>query len=116
MARQVDFGKHYLAELGGCEQNKLKYVRDVKRALLNAAQKSKATILRYHFYQFKPHGVSGIIMIAESHFAIHTWPESNFAAFDVLTCGKMSPQKAIQELKKSLKAKRVKVRVLKRGF
>ncbi len=116
MVKNKNYGGHYLVELGGCNPQKLKFVKDVKKALITSARKSKATILKSYFYQFKPEGVSGIIMIAESHFSIHTWPEDGFVAFDVLTCGKMYPELAIKELKKILSAKKIRVRKFKRGF
>jgi len=56
--------------------------------MLEAATLAKATIIKAHFHQFVPQGVSGSVIIAESHFNIHTWPENNYAAVDLFTCGK----------------------------
>lgn len=111
-----EFGKHYLVEFIDCQADKLHTVRDVKKPFLTAAKHSQATVLKSFFYQFKPSGVTGIIFIAESHFSIHTWPEDRYVAFDILTCGRMYPQKAISYLRKFFKAKRVNVRVIPRGF
>ena len=71
----------------------------------------------YHFFhQFEPFGVSGIILISWSHFAVHTWPEDCYAAFDVFTCGEMVPELAIESLKEDFQAQRVDVQIIPRGF
>jgi len=112
-----EFGKHYIVELIGCDVEKIKVIKDVKKAFLHAARKSKATILKHFFHQFKPYGVTGIILIAWSHFAVHTWPEDNYVSLDILTCGEeMCPEIAINELKNSFNAKKTKVKILARGF
>ena len=110
------FGKHYLAEFIDCNPDKIKYIKEVKRSFLQAAEKSQAEIIDHHFHQFSPFGVSGVILIAWSHFAVHTWPEEGYAAFDVFTCGEMHPKVAIEELEKSFEAKKVEVQILSRGF
>ena len=109
------YGKHYLIELIHCDGEKLKFVPNVKKALLQAAKKSKAEILKSYFHQFRPFGVSGVIFIKESHFSIHTWPEDNYAGVDIQTCGRMYPQRAITELKNEFHAQKVKVRIFRRG-
>jgi len=62
-----------------------------------AAQAINATVLSGHFHQFEPHGVSGVLVISESHFAVHTWPELGYAAIDLFTCGekRLSPEAAL---------------------
>ncbi len=111
-----EFGKHYLVEFVGCDRGMLEYVTEVKSAFLQAAEKSRAAIIDYHFHQFEPCGVSGVILIAWSHFAVHTWPEDGYAAFDIFTCGEMYPEIAIEELKKSFRAEKAEVKILSRGF
>ena len=111
-----EFGKHYLIELIGCMDKKLMFVKDVRAIFLRAAFKSEATVLKSFFYQFKPDGVSGVILIAESHFSIHTWPEDRYASVDIQTCGKMYPPRAIEVLKKGFQAGKVIVKVIKRGI
>jgi len=111
-----EFGKHYLAEFIDCQREKISFVNEVKDIFLQAAVKSKAVILESFFHQFKPFGVSGIILIAWSHFAVHTWPEEKYAAFDVFTCGEMYPEVAVEELKVGFGAERVKTKILSRGF
>jgi S-adenosylmethionine decarboxylase len=114
--KRQEFGKHYLVEFVGCDPERLKTVDMVKAPFLEAAKLSGATLLGSQFHQFDPHGVSAMIFIAESHFSIHTWPESGYAAFDVLTCGVMEPERAIGHLKAFFKAKSVDIRVFSRGF
>ncbi len=111
-----EFGKHYVVEFIGCDPSKLKRVQDIKPILLKAAKVSQATVIKYFFHQYKPYGVTGIILIAESHFSIHTWPEDAYVAFDILTCGKMFPLKAIEYIQESLASQKVKIKVLSRGF
>ena len=110
------FGRHYLVELIGCDPRPLKRVADVQKLLLRAARKSQATILKYFFHQFAPAGVTGIILITESHFFIHTWPDDRYAALDIFTCGTMRPQAAIADLKKSFGAQKLRIRTFARGF
>ncbi|NLE65607.1 MAG: adenosylmethionine decarboxylase [Elusimicrobia bacterium] len=110
------FGQHYLVEYIGCEADRIAFVGPVREALLRAAEESRATILETFFHQFEPKGVSGMLFIAESHFSIHTWPEDGYAAFDVLTCGRMEPEKAVESLRKSLGARDVRCRVVSRGY
>lgn len=116
MPNRKEFGKHYLVEFVGCDPDRLKNEAEVVPAFLKAAQESGATILGSHSHQFKPYGVSAMIFIAESHFSLHTWPEDGYAAFDVLTCGQMSPEKAIASLKDHFKAQRVEVDLYSRGY
>lgn len=111
-----EFGKHYLVELMGCDAEKIKFVKDVKGIFNRSAVNSRATIIDDLYFQFEPAGVSGVIFIAESHFSIHTWPQDNYVGFDILTCGEMDPEIAIEELKEGFGAKRMKVKVIPRGF
>lgn len=81
-------GIHLLAELCDCDAVILNSINDIETILISAAIESGATVLNHMFHKFSPQGVSGVIVIAESHIAIHTWPEFNYAAVDVFTCGK----------------------------
>jgi len=116
MENKKEFGKHYLVEFFECDGEKLKYTNTVENILTVAAEKSRATILTSSFHQFKPVGVSGFILITESHFSIHTWPDDRFAAVDIFTCGHMEVQAAIDEMKRAFSAQNAKVQVVNRGF
>lgn len=111
-----EFGKHYIVELIGCNPEKIKYAKYIKKILLEAAARSKTKVLESFFHQFEPFGVTGMINISWSHFAFHSWPEENYAALDIFTCGEMDPKAAIQYLKKILEAKEAKIQVISRGF
>ena len=116
MNKATVLGKHYIVEYTGCTKDVLNKVEDIKPLFLKAAEESKATILKSDFHQFEPAGVTGYIFIAESHFSIHTWPEHNYVAFDILTCGDMEPEKAINFLTEGLGAKKTDINIIERGF
>ena len=81
----------------------------------SAALACGATIVQSCFHRFSPYGVSGVVVIAESHLAIHTWPEIGFAAFDVFMCGRCDPHAAIPVLRRRFRPARESVRVERRG-
>ena len=112
----INYGTHFLVELVGCDPERIKYVQNVRPILLNAAQNCGAKILANHFHQFEPFGVTGIILIAESHFALHTFPETGYVAFDILTCGEMDAMAAINEVRVNINAGKIKVRKFIRGL
>ena len=80
-------GTHLLVELRDCNPKILKDLKKVKNALVSAAKEAKATIVDISFHEFSPFGISGMVIIAESHLSIHTWPEYSYAAVDIFTCG-----------------------------
>lgn len=90
--------------------------REIKKILLEAARKSGNTPLKFSFYKFSPQGVTGVLLLSESHIAIHSWPEIQYEAIDIFTCGKNTkPYVALTYLKKVFKPKKVVVTELKRG-
>ncbi len=116
MTTRSDFGKHYLVDFLGCDPETIKFVDVTKEIFVRAAKESKATVVGEAFSQFEPFGVSGVLLIAESHFSIHTWPEDGFVGVDIFTCGEeMDPDIAIAVLREGLRAETVKVKVLLRG-
>lgn len=82
-------GTHLLLELFSCREHVLNDVQFIEETLLEAARRGNATIIQSFFHHFSPYGVSGVVVISESHIAIHTWPEHGFAAIDVFTCGNL---------------------------
>ncbi len=92
-------GRHLLTEFTGCEVTPLADLEGVTRAMLEAASASGATIVTHSFHHFSPHGVSGAVIIAESHLAIHTWPEHGFAAVDFFSCGAVDMERGVAHLK-----------------
>ncbi|MGA1843017.1 MAG: adenosylmethionine decarboxylase [bacterium] len=109
-------GRQILAEFFECDSQVLNSIDAVKMFMQEAAAISQATIVQSVFHMFNPHGVSGVVIIAESHFAIHTWPEYGYAAVDLFTCGEqVDPWKAFESLKESFKAAKVMTMEIKRG-
>lgn len=110
------FGDHYLVDFHGCDAKVIETVEPTEKALLRAAIDCGSTIIQHHFHQFSPHGVTGIIVIAESHISVHTWPENGFAAVDIFTSGEtMKPGVAIDILERAFRAERVDVMNFARG-
>ena len=110
-------GKHLLLELKDCDREVLNDLDFLKDTLLAAASEAGATIMGESFHQFNPHGVSGVVIIAESHLFIHTWPECGYAAIDVFTCGdSVQPEKAVQKLLGGLRAKSHSIMEIQRGI
>jgi S-adenosylmethionine decarboxylase len=91
-------GMHLLVDLWGA--NNLTDPATIDRALSEAAEAAGATILHSHFHHFGPDGgVSGVLVLAESHISIHTWPERDFAAIDIFMCGACDPYLSLPVLK-----------------
>ncbi|MCX6111987.1 MAG: adenosylmethionine decarboxylase [Proteobacteria bacterium] len=99
-------GRHVLVDLHGCNPELLKRVDFISKVMYEAAKQSEATIVGKFFKQFEPWGVSGVIIIAESHISIHTWPEHGLASIDYFSCSEAPKiDLAIQYLKDVLEAK-----------
>lgn len=89
----------------------------VREAMLAAVARSGATPIQDFVHTFTPHGVTGIVVIAESHFAIHTWPEYGFAAVDLFTCGDtVDPWRAFEHVAAALRAETHSVVEIRRGL
>ena len=110
-------GKHLLLELKDCDEGVLNDIGFLKSALLSAASECGATVLGESFHQFSPQGISGVVVIAESHLFIHTWPEHGYVAADIFTCGNsVQPGKAAQTLIRKLGAKNHSIVEIQRGI
>ncbi|RPH93656.1 S-adenosylmethionine decarboxylase proenzyme [candidate division KSB1 bacterium] len=110
-------GRQIVVEYYGCNPVALNNVAFIKRAMRNAAEASGATIVQEAFHVFNPHGVSGVVVIAESHLTIHTWPEYGYAAVDLFTCGDdVNPDSAFEHLKSELEAGAFNAFEMKRGI
>lgn len=110
-------GRHVLAEVHGCRFEILNDIKKVQDIMVNAALEAGAEIRELVFHKFSPQGVSGVVVISESHLAIHTWPELGFAAVDVFTCGeKVNPWDACNYLAERFGAEYVNASEVKRGM
>ncbi|TVQ47496.1 MAG: adenosylmethionine decarboxylase [Gammaproteobacteria bacterium] len=109
-------GRQIVAEFYHCEEACLADSDYIAAVMQGAAEVAGATIVTQTFHEFSPHGVSGVVVIAESHLSIHTWPEHGYAAVDLFTCGDaVSPELAFDHLKTCLKAGQVSTMELRRG-
>ena len=103
--RDFALGKHMTVEFYDCDSQFLADEQKMEKAFLEAARVSRATVLGSNFHSFEPQGVSGFVIIAESHFSVHTWPEHDYAAVDIFTCGdKIDFKAAVDSLTLSLQA------------
>jgi len=108
-------GTHLLIDLWGAKD--LDKLEIVETALREAAEVAGATLLHCHLHHFSPNGgISGVLVLAESHISIHTWPERGYAALDVFMCGDCDPYKAIPVLKQAFSPGNVMVSEQKRGL
>jgi S-adenosylmethionine decarboxylase len=108
-------GTHLLADLSGVAPALLTNCERIEALLRAAAQAAGARILHSHFHAFGPGlGVTGVVLLAESHISIHTWPEQAFAAVDIFMCGSAQPQRALDVLRSTLVPTHCRVRSLQR--
>lgn len=109
-------GLQTMLELYGCNSALLDDTEYIRQIMLTAAEKANATIVQQFFHQFSPFGVSGTVVIAESHINIHTWPEHRFTAIDLFTCGTdMNISAACDYLTRQLEASEYTIDSLSRG-
>ena len=109
-------GHHILVEMYGCDPAVLNNIEVIETEMKNAAVEANATVVDSSFHMFSPYGVSGVVVIAESHLAIHTWPEYGYAAVDLFTCGDdVDPWVAYRYLEKIFKAQYASTVEMKRG-
>jgi S-adenosylmethionine decarboxylase proenzyme len=109
-------GLHILADMHDCDPAILDDEEAIQACLIDAARRCGATIVSHCFHHFSPHGVSGVVVIAESHLAIHTWPEHGYAAVDLFTCGdSLDPEPCVSYLQEALRSRRHSISYLVRG-
>jgi S-adenosylmethionine decarboxylase len=113
---EPSLGSHLLIELFGCNGVTLEKDDTVGEAMVEAARVSEATIVAECFKEFKPYGVSGAVIIQESHYTIHTWPEHGYAAVDLFYCGgTVKVRRAVELLQERFQPTRIKFLVVRRG-
>lgn len=113
----TNLGRHILAEFYNCNSNVLNNVELIEKSMKDAAVECGATVIESKFHMFSPYGVSGVVIISESHLAIHTWPEFGYAAVDLFTCGdECDPLVAYEYLKENFSAGKAIYTELKRGL
>lgn len=107
-------GVHIIADFWGGRI--VENSRELKILLVKAAKRGRNTFLGFSAHKFSPQGITGIVLLAESHIALHTWPELGYTAIDIFTCGKDSkPEEALKFLQQKLRPKSIRVKIMKRG-
>ncbi len=110
-------GRHIVCELSGCRPSLLSDINGIAAMMIAAATAARATILESAFHRFEPEGVSGTVILSESHISIHTWPEKGYAAMDFYTCGDHTdPWLACEYAANALRAGSVLSTEFKRGI
>ena len=111
--KQSYLATHIIAELFGCQ--KIDNLKFVDQSLKEAAHICGATVLHTKLHKFSPQGLTGYVLLAESHISVHTWPEHGYAAIDVFTCGLMDTEKAVHYLASQFGAQKVEIKKIMRG-
>lgn len=106
-------GKHLLIDLYDCQHHG--NIEEISQIMIESCKATGATVLSHHFHPFPGGGVSGVIVLAESHQSIHTWPEKNYVALDMFVCGECDPLKALPILQKHFEPQTPRVRLVERG-
>ncbi len=110
-------GEHYIVEASGCDPEIISNVEKMQQILVNAAHKANVKIWAVSFHRFPPQGVSGVIVISESHISVHSWPEYGYVALDIYTCGEHSnPEEAVNYALQEFKAENVHISEITRGL
>lgn len=109
-------GNHILVEFSGCSPEIMNEVSTIEKSMVDAAEKAGATVINSTFHHFSPYGVSGVVVIQESHLAIHSWPEYGYAAVDLFTCGdQVDAWLSFDHLKECFKAQKYSALEMRRG-
>jgi S-adenosylmethionine decarboxylase proenzyme len=113
---KMPLGKQIILELYQCNAKKLSNPQFIEEVMQQAATAMGATIVTSAFHHFAPNGVSGVVVIQESHLTIHTWPEHHYAAIDIFTCGDIEIQAGVAHLVEVFEAREQSEQILERGF
>lgn len=97
-------GRHVISELWGCDFEKLNSLVQIEQIFVEAALRSGAEVREVAFHKFAPQGISGVVIISESHLTIHSFPEHGYASIDVYTCGDLDPNVAANYIAEALGA------------
>lgn len=110
-------GNHLIIELYDCQVEAINDAKNVEERMIEAVRLSGAKMVKSVIHKFNPHGISGVIVIEESHFSVHTWPEYGYCALDIFTCGdEIDYYSALHYLKNEFQAKNLSVTEMKRGM
>ncbi len=109
-------GYHFIVEASGCSEV-IGDIQEMQKILVDAARKANTRICSVSFHSFPPNGVSGVVVISESHLSIHTWPEVNYMALDIYTCGEHSmPEVAVEYVIEQVRSTHTHITEITRGL
>lgn len=106
-------GKHLILDFYGCKNHGT--IDEITEIMVKSCKEAGATVLSHHFHPFEGGGVSGVVVLAESHQSIHTWPERNYVALDMFVCGHADPMLAVPLLLKHFEPQTPRIRLVERG-
>lgn len=110
-------GHHYIAEMWECPSDILNDRTRLESLARDAAESARVTVLKSQFHQFSPQGVTGLLLLSESHLSVHTWPERGYCAMDFFTCGDpVAARDAVLELASRMGAGKLELQIVGRGF
>jgi S-adenosylmethionine decarboxylase len=109
-------GRHLIMEFYECDARLLDDVASIRRIAMGAAEVVGATVVGEAFHRYSPQGVSGTLLIAESHVSVHTWPEALYVAVDIFTCGGLDPRPGLEYLYRELGARACRQQEIVRGL
>lgn len=109
-------GRHLLVEYHNCDPKILNDLENIEQLMKAAAIAAEANIVQTVFHRFSPQGITGVVVVEESHLSVHTWPEYGYAAVDFFTCGECIPERARDVLAKGLNAKSSETMFIQRGL
>ena len=110
-------GHHYIVEGSGCNAEVISRVEHVEQIMVRAAELADVQVWAISFHRFSPDGVSGVVVISESHLSVHTWPELGYVALDIYTCGERAkPEAAVQHALKAFGASNMHITEVTRGL
>jgi len=112
----LHLGKHIIAEFYDCDSAVIDDISLIESIMTDSAKISGATIIKPFFHRFSPQGVSGIIVISESHFAIHTWPEHGYAAVDIFSCSDFNYKESLRHIRDRFRSGRYLINCISRGL
>lgn len=110
-------GHHYIVEGSGCAPDVISRVEQVEQIMAQATEVANVQVWAISFHRFSPTGVSGVVVISESHLSVHTWPELGYVALDIFTCGdRAKPEAAVQHALKAFGATSMHITEVTRGL
>ncbi len=114
--RVKTIGRHLIVEYYGCDAEITGDIEAIRQHLNAAAKIVDATVVGEAYHRFEPDGVTGVVLIAESHLSIHTWPARGYVAVDIFTCGGLDPRPGCELLAKAVGAESLRYQEIVRGL